>query len=134
MIKRIVYIYCNPSNTPLCDSIEEYPAIHSWFAFLRCEPNIDAEVVIDTRRYTVSEIPTLPSRSLPPQQEARIHQELTASEKAISHPIIVKPFKWLEVLGIIAPDKIERIRQKIIAQVRETERANAEARLVAGKR
>jgi hypothetical protein len=133
-IKRIVYIYCNPSKASLCDSIEEYPGINSWSAFLQCEPRVDAEVVVDARWYPVSEIPVLPSRSLSPKQDARIHQELASSEKALSHPIIIKPFKWLEVFGIVNPDKIERIRQKIIAQVRETERASAVARLAAGKR
>jgi len=134
VIKRIVYIYCNPSNASLCDSIEEYLGINSWSAFLQCEPRVDAEVVIDARWYPVSEIPELPSRSLSPKQDSRLHQELVASEKALSHPIIIKPFKWLEVFGIVEADRIERIRQKIIAQVREVERANAEARLAAGKR
>ena len=133
-IKRIVYIYCNPSKASLCDSIEEYPGINSWSAFLQCEPRVDAEVVVDARWYPVSEIPKLPSRLLSPKQDARIHQELASSEKALSHPIIIKPFKWLEAFGIVNPYKIERIRQKIIAQVRETERVNAEARLAAGKR
>jgi hypothetical protein len=134
VINRIVYIYCNPSNASLCDAIEEYPGINSWSAFLQCEPSVDAEVVIDARWYPVSEIPELPSRSLSPKQDARLHQELVASEKALKHPIIIKPFKWLEVYGIIEPDRIERIRQRIIAHVRETERANVEARLAAGKR
>ena len=133
-IKRIVYIYCNPSKASLCDSIEEYPGINSWSAFLQCEPSVDAEVVINARWYPVSEIPELPARSLSPKQDARLQQELATSEKAISHPIIFKPFKWLEVFGIIETDRIERIRQKIITQVRETEQANAQARLAAGKR
>jgi hypothetical protein len=133
-VKRIVYIYCNPSKASLCDSIEEYPGINSWSAFLQCEPSVDAEVVINARWYPVSEIPKLPARSLSPKQDARLQQELATSEKAISHPIIVKPFKWLEVFGIIESDKIERIRQKIITQVREMEQANAEARLASGKR
>jgi hypothetical protein len=133
-IKRVVYIYCNPSNAALCDSIEEYPGISSWSAFLQCEPKVDAEVVVDARWYPVSEIPVLPSRSLSPKQDSRLHQELVASEKALRHPIIIKPFKWLEVFGIFEPEKIEMIRQKIIARVRETERASAEARLAAGKR
>jgi hypothetical protein len=134
VINRIVYIYCNPSNASLCDAIEEYPGINSWSAFLQCDPRVDAEVVIDARWYPVAEIPELPSRSLSPKQDARLHQELLASEKALKHPIIIKPFKWLESFGIIEPDRIERIRQKIIAHVRETERANTEARLKAGKR
>ena len=133
-IKRIAYIYSNPSNASLCDSIEQYPGINSWSAFLTCEPKVDAEVVVDARWYPVSEIPQLPSRSLSSKQDARLYQELVASEKALKHPITIKPFKWLEVFGIIEPDAIEKIRQKIIAQVRETERANAEARLAAGKR
>jgi hypothetical protein len=133
-IKRIVYIYCNPSNASLCESIEEYPGINSWSAFLQCEPQIDAEVVIEARWYPVSEIPELPARSLSPKLDLRLHEELTSSQKAINHPIIVKPFKWLEVFGIIDPGKIEQIRQKIIAQVRDSERANAKARLAAGKR
>ena len=132
-IKRIAYIYCNPSNASLCDSIEEYPGINSWSAFLTCEPGVDAEIAIDARWYPVSEIPQLPSRSLSPKQDARLLQELAASEKALKHPITIKPFKWLEVFGITEPAAIERIRQRIIAQVRETERANADARRAAGK-
>ena len=134
VINRIVYIYCNPSNASLCDSIEEYPGINSWSAFLQCEPRVDAEVVVDARWYPVSEIPKLPARSLSPKQDARIHQELLGSEKALSHPIIIKPFKWLEFFGIIEAEKIERIRRKIINRVRENERGNAEARRAAGKR
>lgn len=133
-IDRIVYIYCNPSNASLCDSIEQYPGINSWSAFLQCEPTVDAEVVINARWYPVSEIPKLPARSLSPKQDVCLHQHLTASTKAINHPVVVKPFKWLEVFGIVDPDKIEEVRQKIIAQVREKQRENAESRLAAGRR
>jgi hypothetical protein len=133
-IKRIVYIYCNPSNASLCDSIDDYPGINSWGAFLQCEPKIDGEVVIEARWYPVSEVPQLPSRSLSPKQDSRLHQELLGSQKALAHPIVLKPFKWLEVFGIVESDKIERIRQKIIGQVRENERANTEARVAAGQR
>jgi hypothetical protein len=133
-IERIAYIYCNPSNASLCESIEEYPGINSWSVFLQCEPHVDAEVEINARWYPVSEIPKLPARSLSPKLDSLLHQKLVASEKAMSHPIIVKPFKWLEVYGVIEPERIEMVRQKIIAQVREKERANAEARLASGKR
>jgi hypothetical protein len=133
-INRIVYIYCNPSNGSLCDSIDEYPGINSWSAFLKCDPKVDAEIAIDARWYPVSEIPKLPARSLSPNQDARCYRELVVSEKAVEHPIIIKPFKWLEVYGISDSARIEKIRQRIIAQVRETEQANARARQAAGKR
>jgi hypothetical protein len=134
VINRIVYIYCNPSNASLCDSIEEYAGINSWSAFLSCEPSIDAEVTIDARWYPVSEIPRLPARSLSPSQDAALHRELLQSERAHSHPIVLKPFKWLEEFGITEPLKIENIRKRIIARVREVERANSAARAPANTR
>ena len=134
-IERVVYIYSNPSNASLCDSIDQYPGLSSWDAFQRCEPSIDAEVIVEARWYPVSEIPLLPAdRSLSPNQDAALYRKLKASEEAIEHPIVLKPFKWLEPYGISDPKEIEKIRQKIIARVHETERANALARAKANKR
>lgn len=133
-IERVVYIYSNPSNASLCDSIDQYPGLSSWDAFQRCEPRIDAEVNVEARWYPVSEIPSLPTnRILSPKQDAALYRELKASEEAIEHPIVLKPFKWLEPFGISDSKDIERIRQKIIARVHETERANSLARAKANK-
>jgi len=125
-IARVVYIYCNPTNARLCNSIEDYPGVSSWTAFKECPPSIDAEVTIDARWYPVSEIPQLPlHRSLSPRQDTALYQELRNSENAVEHPIVVKPFKWLETYGVTDPQGIEKIRQRIINSVRDTERANA---------
>lgn len=134
VINRIVYIYTNPSNAALCDSIEEYPGITSWSAFLRCEPSVEAEVTIDARWYPVSEIPRLPALSLSPSQDAALHRELLRSEGSHRHPIVLKPFKWLEEFGITEPLRIENVRKRIIAGVREVERINAAARATANTR
>lgn len=125
-ISRVVYIYCNPSNAGLCDSIDEYTGLSSWTAFQECAPSINAEVTIEARWYPVSEIPQLPSgRSLSPRQDAALYKQLKSSENAVEHPIVLKPFKWLETFGVIEPQEIERIRQRIVKRVRDTERANA---------
>lgn len=134
VINRIVYIYCNPSNAALCDSIGEYAGINSWSAFLTSEPSVDAEVTIDARWYPVSEIPKLPARSLSLSQDAALQRKLLQSEGAHSHPIVLKPFKWLEQFGITEPLRIENIRKRIIDRVREVERVNAEARTTAHTR
>ena len=134
VIDRIVYIYCNPSSAALCDSIDDYAGVSSWEAFLHCEASVDAEVTSTVRWYPVSEIPKLPSPSLSPRQDATLHQQLTESEFAITHTLSIKPFKWLETYGITEPSEIERIRQRIIARVRETERASFEARAAESKR
>ena len=134
-IDRVVYIYCNPSNAGLCDSIEQYPGLSSWNAFRDCVPSIDAEVEIEARWYPVSEIPTIPKeRWLSPRQDTALYRELTESEKAIRHPIVLKPFKWLETYGVTESQEIEKIRQKIIDRVREAEHVNVRARAKCNKK
>lgn len=128
-IERVIYIYCNPSNAGLCESIDHYPGLSSWAAFRDSAPSIDTEVEIEARWYPVSEIPQIPNtRLLSQRQDEALYRELRDSEKAVGHPLVIKPFKWLETFGITTPQEIERIRQRIIARVRETERANALAR------
>lgn len=129
-IKRVIYIYCNPSNAALCDSIDEYPGLSSWAAFRECAPSCDAEVEVDARWYPVSELPQIPLEGrLNPKQDAALYRELRASDKALKHPIIFRPFKWLETYGVTDPNEIEKIRQRIIAGVRDKERENAIARV-----
>jgi hypothetical protein len=96
-IERIVYVYCNPSNAALCDSIDNYPGISSWRAFLHCEASVDAEVTSTVRWYPVSEIPKLPSPSLSPQQDAALHRQLIESELAVAHTLVIKPFKLIKL-------------------------------------
>jgi hypothetical protein len=128
VMSRIVYIFANPSKAALCNSIEEYPGLTSWSAFLTCEPSVDAEVIIDTRWYPVSEIQPLPARSISPAQDTALYQALRESQEAKPHPLVLKPFKWLEPFGITEPEKIENIRQELIARVRELEKKYAQER------
>ena len=129
VIERIVYLYCNPSNASLCESIDQYPGLSSWDAFKECQPAIDAEIMLDAQWYPVSEIPQLPaSCSLTPKQDAALYRELKHSEKACKHPVVLKPFKWLETFGVTDSREIEKIRQRIISRVREHEHANTLAR------
>jgi hypothetical protein len=127
-ISRIAYIYANPAKADLCNSIEEYPGLSSWTAFLTCEPAVDAEVTIHARWYPVSEIHPLPARSISPAQDAALYQALQKSDEAIPHTLVLKPFKWLEPFGIREPERIENIRKQLIARVRELEKKYADKR------
>jgi hypothetical protein len=133
-IERVIYIYSNPSNAGLCDSIDDYPGISSWKAFKECPPSIDAEVEVAARWYPVSEIAAIPTnRRLSPEQDASLLRALKQSEKAVENALVLKPFKWLETYGVTEPRDIEKIRQRIIDRVREQERANTSARVRANK-
>jgi hypothetical protein len=131
-IERIVYIYSNPSKAALCNSIEEYPGLTSWSAFLSCAPCVDAEVKIESHWYPSSEVQPLPTLALSPAQDAAMLKVLKESPKAQKHLIVLKPFKWLESFGVTEPYRIENIRKQIIARVREAERIYAAKRAIEG--
>ena len=134
VINRIIYIYCNPSKASLCESIEEYPGLSSWSAFVECAPSVDAEVSREVRWYPLSQIPRLPKLSLSYKQDVCLHQKLRDAKRAVKHTLVLKPFKWLEPFGITAPEAIERIRHRIIGRVKEQEQEYAKARAIAGKK
>jgi hypothetical protein len=134
-IERVVYLYCNPSKAALCETIDDYPGVNSWKAFLTAEPAVDAQVEIEAHWYPVAAIPRIPrSRALSRRQDEELCIKMKQSAKRQKHTIIVKPFKWLEVFGITKPEKIESIRQDIIRRVREAEAEYRSKRAQAGKR
>jgi hypothetical protein len=134
-IERVVYLYCNPAKASLCDTIDEYPGINSWKAFLAAEPSVDAEFEIEAHWYPVAAIPRIPrNKKLSRWDDAGLCIKMKQSKQRQRHTIIVKPFKWLEVFGVTEPEKIESIRQDIIRRVRETEADYRRKREEAGKR
>lgn len=134
-IERVVYLYCNPSKASLCDTIDEYPGINSWKAFLAAEPSVDAEFEIEAHWYPVAAIPRIPrNKKLSRWDDEGLCIKMKQSKQRQRHTIIVKPFKWLEVFGVTEPEKIESIRQDIIRRVREAEADYRRRRAEAGKR
>jgi hypothetical protein len=62
------------------------------------------------------------------KQDASLYQQLVNSEGALDHPLVVKPFKWLEPYGISDSAEIETIRQRIVTAVRDQEQQYAATR------
>ena len=134
-IRRVIYIFCNPTKAGLVDTIEEYPGLTSWKAFVSCEPSVEAEVRTEAVWCPVSGLPTLPkSHSLTEKQDKHFLEQLGLASDLKTHTLIVKPFAWLSQFGITKPEEIEKIRQKIISGVRENEAIYRAQRLKDKKR
>jgi hypothetical protein len=120
-IKRLIYVFTNPTKAGLVDKIEDYPGLNSWNAFITCPPSVEAEVSQETRWFPVALLPRLRSTTLSENEAKKICEEMSASEDSVSHKLVVKPFAWLAQFGITASEEIEAIRQKVIRGVRELE-------------
>ena len=123
-ISRIVYSYLNPVRAGLVSSIEEYRGCNTWREFVSARADVNAFIEKEVPWVLATDIEPL-SRVNPSLVE---ENELIGSigeeaSKRQTHTVKIMPFKWLEAYNIVEAFEIERIRQRIIANVREVESA-----------
>jgi hypothetical protein len=117
-INRHIYIFCNPGKAGLVESIDEYPGLSSWSAFKTCEASVDAEVRIKAFWTPASVLEPLPDGDrLSPIADKLMAKEMREVEGTVECELILKPLAWLGVYGVTDPERIEKIRQKIIKEV-----------------
>jgi hypothetical protein len=121
-IARVVYTYLNPVRAGLVRSIDEYSGCNTWKEFLSVPADVNASVEKEVPWVLLTDVDPL-SQENPSLREER---ELidTIQERASSRArniVRVMPLKWLQAFNIVDPVEIEKIRQRIIAQVREEE-------------
>jgi len=117
-IQRHIYTFCNPAKAGLVESINDYPGLSSWNAFKTCEPSVDAEVRIKAYWTPVSILEPLPDGDrLSPIADKLMAQELRELEGTIKYDLVLKPLAWLGLYGVTEPERIEKIRQRIIDEV-----------------
>lgn len=121
-ISRIVYSFLNPVRAGLVRSIEEYQGCNTWKEFVSAAPDVNACVEKEVPWVLATDLEQL-SRENPSISEERsliasINQEASKRE---THRVKIMPFKWLEAFKVVEPEEIEKIRQRIIADVRAEE-------------
>ena len=86
VLRKIVYIYANPSAAGLVDQIEDYPGINSWNMFY-------------TGGHTI-EAPWIPPRLVKPvqkklkkAQDIALYKDLKAEARS-THTITIAPYAW----------------------------------------
>lgn len=140
-IKKVIYIYCNPAEAGLVDSIDEYTGFNTWKAFLTCPPDINACVEENVRYYFKRALKRLPANNvLDPFSDRQYLAHLkdqpvqTGRVNIVSEEVLrIRPFAFLEPYGITDPKEIEEIRLRIKTEVYKREATLKAERAAAGR-
>ncbi len=127
IIEKIAYIYTNPVKAGLVDSIDQYPGISSWKAFLNeSKPESVPWVMTSYLKKITSGF-----------GEAKLRENLIeeilnkkASENNLQYyDIIFDPLGWVDALGERAGMPKNEVKERIIERVREIEKEIRESRI-----
>lgn len=121
-ITRVVYAYLNPVRAGLVRSIDEYRGCNTWEEFLSVPPDVNASVEKEVPWVLLTDVDSLSEENPSLSEERALINSIQEKASSRARNIIrVMPLKWLQAFNIVDPAEIEKIRQRIIAQVREEE-------------
>jgi hypothetical protein len=121
-IDRVVYSYLNPVRAGLARSIDEYAGCNTWKEFLSVPADVNASVEKEVPWVLLPDVGPL-SQENPSLSEERalvnnIQDKASTRERNV---LRIMPLKWLHAFNIVDPIEIEKIRQRIINEVRAEE-------------
>ena len=103
-------------------SIDHYQGCNTWKEFLAAPADLYAVIEKEVPWILATDIEPLSQSNPSHSEERRVISELKEKASARqTHTLRIYPFRWLEAFGISDPKEIERVRARIVAQVREEE-------------
>lgn len=121
VVERIVYIYTNPQKANLEETIDRYPNLTTWDAFLK--GGLEQTV----RRIPRCCIPKLPKTTLSAYEQKRFSAKLL--DRSMSGGVLlIEPDAWLDCFAETRDADPTRYKQEIVAKIRAEERRLAQAR------
>ena len=126
IIEKIAYIYTNPAKAGLVDSIDQYPGISSWKAFLN-------EIKSETVPWIMtSDLEKIASGFRESRHRAvlieKILEKKTLENNLQSFELTFDPLAWVDAIGDAAGMSKQEARERIIARVKEIENEIRESR------
>ena len=118
---RIVYLYSNPAQDNLEESIERFPGYSSWQDYKRCLGQLADKV---TNEYPWIRLPTIPRLSSPvlsSSQDARLVNELFNSNRETMHELTREPNRWMKCFDVFSEEDVSQINQEILNRIKEHE-------------
>lgn len=115
LLHRIAYLYCNPSKADLTDTIDRYPHINSWKAFLsgQTESRICARLPRD-------EVPRLPRGALNDKKLAQL-ERIVVDRSQGEYSLTIEPDAWMDCFEESRQANREQLRREVVCRVRELE-------------
>lgn len=113
-VQRIVYLYTNPQKANLVETIDEYPNLSTWQAFL------SGGEELTVGRIARSSIPELYSANLTPKQQRQLVAALEDSAGE-EQTLIIEPDAWMQCFSELRNANPEEVNEKILAAIRQEE-------------
>ena len=132
-IDHIAYIYANPAQDNLEESIEQYPGYSSWGEFNRCLDRLDASTAEAFPWIRLPSIRPLETRTPNAKEDLDIVLQLRADNKK-THDLERQPNEWMRCFGITKDEEVAKVNAKILAKIKEKEAVAREKRIREGKR
>ena len=121
-IARVVYTYLNPVRAGRARSIDEYSGCNTWKEFLSVPADVNASVEKEVPWVLLTDVGPLSQENPSLSEERRLINTIQERASSRARNIVrVMPLKWLQAFNIVDPIEIEKIRQRIINQVRQEE-------------
>jgi hypothetical protein len=133
-IERISYLYANPAQDNLVESIEQFPGYVSWRDFQRCKTSLTQETKAIFPWVRLPSIQRLNSPKLSLSQDGNLVKVLKERNKGTQHELVRRPNEWMRCFGINQDSDVSEANDKIIKRLRDRESRAREDREAAGKK
>lgn len=130
--ERIAYLYANPAQDNLEDSIENFPGASSWSEFQQCLEGLEDEVSFFYPWIRLPAVPRLSGRIIDEKEDLRVLEELKEKNKQM-FILTRSPNAWMKSFGVTKDSDVKLINSHIISQLRAKESAARERRIGLGK-
>jgi len=128
---RIAYLYANPAQDNLEQTIELFPGASSWQEYLACQSSLEDSV---SKSYPWIRLPTVPKLSAACMLEKEDLEvvDILLNKNAKLHSLTRHPNAWMKCFGVKDSD-VNRVNSQIITRLRQKENIAREARIRDGK-
>ncbi len=119
-IEQIAYLYSNPAQDNLVESIDSFPGYSSWRGFKNSINNLEAETKETVPWIRLPTIPKAPSNVLTFDQDRALVRLIRKANKK-THTLRRNPNLWMKCFGVEDSNDVEEINQRILEQIQLNE-------------
>ena len=121
MVKdRIAYLYANPAQDNLVESIDQFPGYSSWEGFLSSKDRLSAMTEEEYPWIRLPSLPKLPSSVLTSNQDRNFVRIIEKANKK-KHKLVRHPNAWMKCFKVDSDQEVKEINDQIIEMIRERE-------------
>jgi hypothetical protein len=117
---HVAYLYANPAQDHIEESIEKFPGYSSWKIFQKLTDSLESQHSRSFPWLRLPSIPSIPSSVLTDTQDCNLVRLITKRNKT-KHLLIRKPNAWMKCFGIKTDEEVQEINRGILELIKKKE-------------